>query len=173
MFAEVKAWQSYYSGGTAGPTPPASGSDIANYAGTAKMGLNVTDNKAHTEWGDGKCQQTGFTTVFTPNTNVSATYSGVPYDVDYINSNEGAPLTVPTYASLTSCSYHFSCVNVALMDGSVRTVADDIALTLWQCSPCVQAANRSATIIRRHEPPNPLATAAEPRVRRNQRGIND
>ncbi|HTQ39048.1 MAG TPA: DUF1559 domain-containing protein [Pirellulales bacterium] len=132
LAAEVKMWSPYYSGGTVTATLPTQTSDICGYGGSAKMGPNVTDNKEHTEWGDGKCQQTGFTTTFTPNTYVACTYNGAVYDVDYVNSAEGKSLTAPTYAAITSRSYHTGLVNAVYMDGSVHSVPDSIDITTWQ-----------------------------------------
>ena len=60
MMMEVKSWSGYYSGATnATATLPNAPSDICGLGGSAKMGPNPTDNKEHTEWGDGKCNQTG------------------------------------------------------------------------------------------------------------------
>jgi prepilin-type N-terminal cleavage/methylation domain-containing protein len=133
MAAEVKMWSPYYSGGSATATMPTNTSSICVFGGsTAKMGPNPTDNKEHTEWGDGKVQQTGFTTTFTPNTNVACTYNGAIYDVDYVGSGEGKSTTVATYAAVTARSYHSGLVNTVLMDGSVHSVSDGIDLTTWQ-----------------------------------------
>jgi prepilin-type N-terminal cleavage/methylation domain-containing protein/prepilin-type processing-associated H-X9-DG protein len=133
MAAETKMWASYYSGSaSATTTPPANPSDICALGGTAKMGPNVTDNKGHTEWGDGKCQQTGVTSTFPPNTPVMCTYNGAGYDVDFVTTSEGKSRTVSTYAAVTARSYHPGVVNAAMMDGSVRSIADGIDLTLWR-----------------------------------------
>ncbi len=70
MAMEVKAWGGYYSGATAlTATMPTSIADACTLgqSGSPKMGPNPTDNKEHTEWGDGKCNQTGATTTFPPN----------------------------------------------------------------------------------------------------------
>ena len=37
-----------------------------------------------------------------------------------------------TYAAVTSRSYHTGLVNVLLMDGSVRSVTNGIALSTWR-----------------------------------------
>jgi prepilin-type N-terminal cleavage/methylation domain-containing protein len=133
MAAEVRAWGSYYSGSTAATaTIPATPADVIALGGSAKMGPNVSDNKAHTEWGDGKCQQTGVTSTFIPNTTVPATYNGGGYDVDWVGMKEGGSLTVSTYAAITSRSYHPGLVNVTMMDGSARSIADGIDPQLWQ-----------------------------------------
>ena len=131
--AEVKMWAPYYSGSTTATSAiPSTPSDLCALGGSAKMGPNVTDNKAHTEWGDGKCQQTGFTSTFTPNTNVSCPFNGLPYDVDFVTTTEGKSTTVPTYASVTSRSYHSGLVNVCVMDGSVRSISNGIDVKTWQ-----------------------------------------
>ncbi|HEX3727334.1 MAG TPA: DUF1559 domain-containing protein [Pirellulales bacterium] len=133
MGAEIKTWASYYSGSTTATTTlPMVPTDICALGGTAKMGPNVTDNKGHTEWGDGKCQQTGMTATFPPNTPVVCTYNGTAYDVDFVTMKEGGSLTVSTYAAITARSYHPGVVNAVMMDGSVRSIVDGIDLNLWR-----------------------------------------
>ena len=137
MAAEVKGWTAGLSGGTATATPPASVSALAGLGGTTTATSAITTKTIHTEWGDGKCKQTGFTTTFTPNTLVSYTLSdGSIGDMDYVNQNEGAVAAgTPnsySYAAVTARSYHPGGVNVTLMDGSVRMVNNDVDLTLWQ-----------------------------------------
>ncbi len=100
--------------------------------GTPKLGPNVTDNKAHTEWGDGKAQQTGITSTFPPNTMVGCSSGGATYDVDFVTVSEGRSATDPTYAAITSRSYHPELVNAALMDGSVRVINNGIDPMLWR-----------------------------------------
>ena len=133
LAAEVKAWGSYFSGSTlATATPPVTPPDVCALGGTPKLGPNVSDNKAHTEWGDGKAQQTGITSTFTPNTVVGCPSGGLAYDVDFVTVSEGKSATDPTYAAMTSRSYHPEIVNVALMDGSVRSISNGIDRMLWQ-----------------------------------------
>ncbi|HTN76246.1 MAG TPA: DUF1559 domain-containing protein, partial [Pirellulaceae bacterium] len=64
-FAEVKAYQAKLASaaqpGALGAAPPASVATVLGYGGT----FGTT---GHTEWVDGKVHETGFTTVFTPNT---------------------------------------------------------------------------------------------------------
>jgi prepilin-type N-terminal cleavage/methylation domain-containing protein/prepilin-type processing-associated H-X9-DG protein len=136
LFAmEMKAWSPYYSGSTtATATQPVNPSDICGLGGTAKLGPNPTDNKGRTEWGDGKCNQTGVTTTFTPNTPVMCVYNGANYDVDFLGVTEASSTTAPTYAALTSRSYHAGLVNVALMDGSVRAVTNNVDRAIWQAA---------------------------------------
>jgi len=90
-------------------------------------------NGGHTEWVCGRTLQTGFTTAFPPNTAVSYTHSdGVTYDVDLCGSREGLSTPTATYAAVTSRSYHAGVVSSALMDGSVRTIANSIDGSLWR-----------------------------------------
>jgi prepilin-type N-terminal cleavage/methylation domain-containing protein len=134
LAAEVKMWTPYYAGPVSGATAtiPADPSVICGLGATPKMGPNVTDNKAHTEWGDGKCQQTGVTSTFPPNTKVSCNYNGMSYDVDFTNQREGGSLSVSSYAAITARSYHPDLVNAAMMDGSVRAIADGVDMSVWR-----------------------------------------
>jgi prepilin-type processing-associated H-X9-DG protein len=55
------------------------------------------------------------------------------FDVDYVSLPESNSLASGyTFAAVTSRSYHGGLVNVLLMDGSVRSVTDDIAAQTWQ-----------------------------------------
>ena len=133
MAAELKAYTPYYrNAASAAATVPADAATVCGYGGQAKMGPNLMDNSGHTEWVDGKSHQAGFTTTFTPNTPVLCTNGGKQYDVDFTNMREGSSATALTYAAVTSRSYHPSLVNVAYMDGSARSISDDIALDVWR-----------------------------------------
>jgi hypothetical protein len=133
MLSEVKTFSPYFrNSGAATATVPTDPSAICGFAGQAKMGPTLQKNTGHTEWADGKTQQTGFTTVFGPNTPIICTQGGVEYDVDFTNYREGTDLTKITYAAVPARSHHAGLVNTALMDGSVRSFADDIELQTWQ-----------------------------------------
>ncbi len=97
-----------------------------------KFGLALTANKAHTEWGDGKCFQTGFTSTFPPNTLVPCTAGSAPVDVDFVGVSEGSSLTALSYAALTARSHHSGLVNVVMMDGSVQAFTDATNPALWR-----------------------------------------
>lgn len=43
-------------------------------------------------------------------------------------------MTAPTYAAVTSRSYHPGLVNVLLLDNSVRPVADGVDLRVWRAA---------------------------------------
>jgi prepilin-type N-terminal cleavage/methylation domain-containing protein/prepilin-type processing-associated H-X9-DG protein len=125
-FAEVKAFWPALRDGTAPATAPTSPSAVAGFGGTLKP------DSGHTEWVEGRAAQTGFTTVFTPNTVVPYSSGGTNYDVDFISASEGKSTTNITYAALTSRSYHTGVVNVLLMDGSVRSISNSTSLAVWR-----------------------------------------
>ena len=103
------------------------------HGGQLKLGPATNDNTGHTEWPDGRVHHSGFTTVFPPNTVVPFTANGVVYNIDYNSRQEGNSATLPTYAVVTARSYHSGgIVNVALMDGSVRSVSRDISPAVWR-----------------------------------------
>lgn len=140
--AEVKAFTPYVRntsdpGATYPPTtPPDSPAQIATLAGGSpsdpKLGATTNDCTGHTEWPDGRVHHAGFTTVFTPNTKVPHTVNGIEHDIDYNSRQEGTSTTVKTFAAITSRSHHNGLVGVAMMDGSVRTVGDDVDRTVWR-----------------------------------------
>src|SRR5262249_21630848 len=87
----------------------------------------------HTEWTDSPCHQSGFSFVFPPNTKVPFTSGGVEYDVDVLTQVEGSHASKPSYAVITSRSYHSGgVVNALFMDGSVRNIAPTRTLTTWR-----------------------------------------
>jgi hypothetical protein len=134
MAAEVKAYTPYFrdAGAATVPAIPTDPAAIAPLGGKPKLGPNFMDNTGHTEWGEGTAHQTGFTTTFLPNTVVPYTNGGQTYDIDFNNMSEGGSLTAPTFAAVTSRSYHSGIVNVGLMDSSTHTIQDTIDLTLWR-----------------------------------------
>ncbi len=134
--AEVKAFTPYVRNTPdPGPNPPASPAAVAPLCagGQLKLGPNTNDNTGHTEWPDGRVHHSGFTTTFTPNTVVPFTHEGRPYDIDFNARQEGSSATQRTYAAITARSHHGGgTVNVALMDGSVRSVPKEIPLAVWR-----------------------------------------
>jgi len=135
--AEVNAFTSYFRNTTdPGPNVPASVDVIAGLASGGaqfKLGPDTNDNTGHTEWCDGRVHHSGITTVFTPNTVVPYLHTdGRTYNVDFNSLQEGKSATQPTYAAVTARSHHSGVVNVALMDGSVRSITDTIALPVWR-----------------------------------------
>jgi hypothetical protein len=92
----------------------------------------LNDNTGHTEWCDGRVHHSGFTTTFVPNTVVPYFAGGATYDIDFNSLQEGKSTTQPTYAAITSRSYHLGMVHVALMDGSARSVSENLSLDVWR-----------------------------------------
>ncbi len=77
---------------------------------------------------------TGFTTTLTPNSFVPYTVNGETFDVDFNSWQEGKSGIDgrPSYAVVTSRSYHPGSVLVAYVDGSVREVSELIDLRIWR-----------------------------------------
>ena len=127
--SEVKAFTNRISGARSSATfsppldPPTSLSALA-------LGTFNPNSFTHVEWVDGKVHETGFTTVFPPNTRVALANGGTEYDVDVVLATEGN--LGDTYAAVTSRSYHPTGVNALLMDGSVRFVTNSVALATWR-----------------------------------------
>ena len=133
--AEVKAFTPYYRNTTTAtaaiPTCPADVAALCS-GGQAKLGPELMQNTGHTEWVDGRASHVGFTTTFCPNTQVAFQYGGQSYDIDFSSQKEGASITNPTYTANTARSHHPGVVLVAMMDGSVHTIHDDVALNVWR-----------------------------------------
>ena len=144
LAAEVKAFTPYfrnapppaeYAEGGGVPEDPLILLQFAR-TGERKLG-SQNENTGHTEWCDGRTHHAGFTTVFTPNTPVlwEDPATGSIYDVDYSSWQEGkrdGDAVHPTYAAVTSRSYHPGVVMAGLLDGSVRPVSDGIESELWR-----------------------------------------
>jgi prepilin-type N-terminal cleavage/methylation domain-containing protein/prepilin-type processing-associated H-X9-DG protein len=93
----------------------------------------------HTAWANGGVDQSGMTTAWTPNTKVQARRTqstvlnlnlGESVDLDLIGireSNGG-----PTFAAVTSRSYHPQGVNALFGDGSVRFLKESLDGALWR-----------------------------------------
>jgi prepilin-type N-terminal cleavage/methylation domain-containing protein len=131
LATEVKAWQPYTRNG--GPPTTAI---PASPAAAAAMVASASDFRetGHTEWPDGRVHHTGFTATFTPNTAVEYWRNGQRLDADYNSWQEGRNdrLGNPTYAIITSRSYHAGIVQAAMVDGSVRAFSNSIQLAVWR-----------------------------------------
>ena len=127
MFSEVRAFTPYLRDGGGAPTnPPSSPAEILG------LGGNLRETSGHTEQVDGRSHQTGFTAVFTPNTEVlRVESSGVELNIDWTIQREGRAYA-PTFAAITSRSYHTGGVNATNVDGSTRFVSDSIDLIAWR-----------------------------------------
>lgn len=105
---------------------PATPTALLTFAG------GTFDQNGHTEWVEGDVHETGFTTTFPPNTFVPYTNAGQVFDIDLTSMRDGESITAPTYAAIIARSYHSGIVNVVLMDGSVRSVRNNIDQALWR-----------------------------------------
>ncbi len=137
MVAEVKAWQDYTrNGGPASTTAP---NTLAEAEAAIATG-GTFKGTGHTEWADGRVHHSGFTTVLTPNTNSMYDNAGTMVVADYNSWQEGkddngdGAIDAPTYAVITSRSYHTGIVNVAMMDGSARSVSENVNVALWRAA---------------------------------------
>jgi prepilin-type N-terminal cleavage/methylation domain-containing protein len=128
--AEVKAFQAYVrdtgNPATLNVAPPANAAAVVTLAGSSTV-----HTSGHAEWVDGRANQSGVTTVLTPNTKV-LTSGG--QDIDYVSSREGAVNTPnrPTYAVMTARSYHAGVIHVLMMDGSSRSISENISAATWR-----------------------------------------
>ncbi|MGZ0167969.1 MAG: DUF1559 family PulG-like putative transporter [Planctomycetales bacterium] len=125
-FSEVKAFNPYLRDGSGGTAT------VPGPNGVSALGGSFKDTSGHTEWVDGRIHQTGFTTVFTPNTIVPHSVGGVSYDVDFTSCREEKTgCTGPTYAAVTSRSHHVGMVHSLLADGAVKAISDNIDAGTW------------------------------------------
>lgn len=124
--SEVKTFTPYFRDGDAASAAVPSPTGISGLGGSFKT------NSGHTEWIDGRVHQTGFTTVFPPNTVVPHSSGGIAYDVDFTNCREEKSCSGDTYAAVTSRSHHSGIVNSLLCDGSTRSISDTIDLGVWR-----------------------------------------
>lgn len=131
LISEVQAWTAYRRNG--GPPSTSLPASIAAAQAIVASAAEFKDT-GHTEWPDGRVHHQGFTTTLSPNSRVPCTNNGVVYDCDYNSWQEGRHGISgrPTYAIVTSRSYHPGIVQAALVDGSVRTISNNIELSLWR-----------------------------------------
>lgn len=127
--AEVKAFQYYLRdvGAVVNPPVPSDPATVSGLGGTLK-------SSGHAEWVDSRCNQSSFTTTFTPNTNVPHDDSGTIRDTDWVNIREGNDAAESTYGVFTARSFHTGNVQGLLVDGSVRNFSDNVDQTLWRAA---------------------------------------
>jgi type II secretory pathway pseudopilin PulG len=130
--AETKAFQpnlwDTVQPATLNVAPPASPAAVVAYYG------GTFDSNGHTEWVEGDVHETGFTTTFTPNTNVPYTNAGITYSIDVTSMRDGESTTAPTYAAITARSFHSGSVNCMLLDAVVRSVSENVDLNVWRAA---------------------------------------
>jgi prepilin-type N-terminal cleavage/methylation domain-containing protein/prepilin-type processing-associated H-X9-DG protein len=130
--SEVKSYTTRLAGSSnaltfpVAPPVPSAPADLASFS----LAPFDPTKQTHVEWVDGKVHETGFTTVFPPNTFVAYSSGGATYDVDLVTTTEAN--LGDTYAAVTSHSYHTGGVNVLLMDGSVHFINKGISAATWR-----------------------------------------
>ena len=88
-------------------------------------------NEFHTEWSDGNAHAAGFTTAWPPNKAILGNVPenlGLDLDLNGLNEELGGP----TFAAITSRSYHPNGVNVLMTDGSARFVKSSVDGFVWR-----------------------------------------
>lgn len=131
LCAEVKAWTPYTRNG--GPATTDIPNTIPEAIAAVESGAQEKGT-GHTEWPDGRVHHTGFTATMTPNARVPYTKGGEEVDADYNSWQEGKNGSAgsPTYAMITSRSFHPGQVQVALLDGSVQSITEEIDIEVWR-----------------------------------------
>ncbi len=131
LVGEVKAWTPYRR--NSGPPSTTIPSTIAE-AETVVASASDFKDTGHTEWPDGRVHHEGFTTTMPPNSVVRCSNAGITYDCDFNSWQEGRNGVNgnPTYAIITSRSFHTGIVQVALVDGSAKSVSNSIDLGVWR-----------------------------------------
>ena len=82
----------------------------------------------HTHWCNGNSFYDGFTTALPPNTKSPAGSPALDSDMSSEDEDDGGP----TYAAVTSRSYHPGSVNALFADGSVHSVKNSINFQTWR-----------------------------------------
>jgi prepilin-type N-terminal cleavage/methylation domain-containing protein/prepilin-type processing-associated H-X9-DG protein len=138
--AEVKAYtQVYHDCGTVPgpavanpvvvPDPTTVLATIANAASASSCKLVTgTPGGGHTHWCNGNCFHDGFTTALTPNSKAPAGTSLLDTDFCSEDEDDGGP----TYAAITSRSYHPGGVNALFGDGSVKFIKTSVDVRAWR-----------------------------------------
>jgi len=132
LASEVKAWTPYRRNG--GPVATTIPQDVTEAEAAIASGAQFK-NTGHTEWPDGRVHHHGFTTTMIPNTKTSCTDGTSTFEeCDFNSWQEGRNGLSgnPSYAIITSRSYHSGVVQVALADGSCRSISENIDLNLWR-----------------------------------------
>lgn len=132
MAAEVKGWTPYRRNG--GPSALSLPTSVVEAEQVIASGAQFK-NTGHTEWPDGRVHHHGFTTTMGPNTNTACNDGSQTYEeCDFNSWQEGKNgfNGSPSYAIVTSRSFHEGIVQAAMVDGSVRSVSETLDRGVWQ-----------------------------------------
>ena len=131
LAAEVRAWTSYKRNG--GPASTDMPETIAEAEAQVASAPEYKDT-GHTEWPDGRVHHTGFTATLLPNSVVQYDNAGTIVDADFNSWQEGKGGVggLPSYAIVTSRSFHAGGVQVVMVDGSVQSINDDVDIEVWR-----------------------------------------
>lgn len=91
-------------------------------------GASCDFTTGHTEWTDGQAHQAGFTSAWTPNHRTTGGPDKQDIDLTGHREKHGGP----TFAAVTSRSWHPGGVNSLFGDGSVRFIKETIQGTTWR-----------------------------------------
>ncbi len=133
LAAEVKTYQQVYHN-CGGAPPPATAiptvvpDQATILAAIAAAPAQCKTASGHTHWFNGNSFYDGFTTALAANTLALAGTPALDSDVSSNDEDDGGP----TYASVTSRSYHPGGVNVLFGDGSVRFIKSSINIQTWR-----------------------------------------
>ena len=133
LAAEVKAYQPAYHNCGSVPPPAVASTTVVPPPATilatvAAAPAQCTATTGHVHWFNGNCFYDGFTTALVPNTRALAGTNGVDSDVSSTDEDDGGP----TYAAVTSRSYHPGGVNTLFGDGSVHFIKNSINVVAWR-----------------------------------------
>ncbi|RUL86922.1 DUF1559 domain-containing protein [Tautonia sociabilis] len=132
--SEVKTYQHYYRdcGGLAHVNQPAGSYPpdadpltlVPEYGGSC----GSLHSSGHTEWVDGHVHQSGFTTAWRPNRAIRSADGQFDLDINGQREARGGP----TFAAVTSRSWHPGGVNALFGDGSVRFIQETVNGLVWR-----------------------------------------
>jgi prepilin-type N-terminal cleavage/methylation domain-containing protein/prepilin-type processing-associated H-X9-DG protein len=132
LSAEVKANQPLYKscatpGGISPSNFPADNPTSAAFI-TANYTNGCKADTGHVKWSIGSACYDGFTTALTPNYKMMVGTPQVDIDYDTNDENNGGP----TYAAVTSRSYHSGGINALFGDGTVRFIKTTVNSATWR-----------------------------------------
>lgn len=88
------------------------------------------NHTGHTQWAEVQVPHVGFTTAWPPNKKSPGGPGLVFPDVDILSRRER--IGGPTFAAITSRSYHPGGVNTAFADGSVKFIGENVSGQVWR-----------------------------------------